>query len=305
MLRRDMNHVNLSVTKGKPKICLICLVSWKFVSGEIRSEIIVTFMISDSRHEGCVWCKTFSLLPIQIPNRLQFSNFFGTYPSVGNIASQKDKIIRSGSILTCDHLADHMPKRHIGTHIAKNCHSDLFDWSVSLWRGLEIFKLRVSPGLEITDLVVVLFLWFEVLHHCCVYAAVKSEVSHIVGVCSGFWYLVEFCWINSELYSGLLVWFWVWYPHYLHFWLVLGKTEMDLLVTWFKLDLNIWKIQKLVYNNQTISVDVKGIEGRVQNVKCKCLLWLDQLEIITELFPSDSLILILVICKLEEQLHVI
>lgn len=300
-----MNHVNLPVIEWKPKICLICLVSWKFVPGKVWSKIVVTFMISDSRHEGCVRCETLSLLAIQIPNRLQLSNLFRTYPSVGNIASQEYKIIRSGSVLTCDHLADHMPKRYIGTHITKNCHSDLFNWSVSFRRSLEIFKLWVSSSFKITHLVVVLFLWFEVLHHCCVYATVKSEMSYVVGVCRGFWYLVEFCWINSELHSGLFVRFWVWYPHYLHFWLVFSESQMDLLVTWFELDLNIWKIQKLVNNNQTISIDIKGIEGRVQNVKCKGLLWFDQLEIIAELLPSDFLVLILVICKLKEQLNII
>lgn len=35
MFRRNMNHMNLPVIKGKPKICLICLVSWKFVPGKV------------------------------------------------------------------------------------------------------------------------------------------------------------------------------------------------------------------------------------------------------------------------------
>lgn len=80
---------------------------------------------------------------------------------------------------------------------------------------------------------------------------------------------------------------------------------MDLLVTWLVFNLNIGKVQELVNDDQTISIDVKGIEGRVQNVEGKGLLWFDQLEVITKLLPGDFLILILIVCELEEQLHVI
>ena len=73
----------------------------------------------------------------------------------------------------------------------------------------------------------------------------------------------------------------------------------------FVLDFHFWQIDELIQVYLAVSIHIEGIERRVEDVKGKLMIGLDEFEVITKLFPCDFFIIILIVSMLEEELDIL
>ncbi len=125
MFWRNTYNMKLAIIKRKEKICSFRLSSWKSISCKIRCIIIISLMISNSRHESSVSSKILRYLTKKIPNWLNLTKRLWIHSSICNITNKKNKIIRFLKIFASNHFWDGMSKRTISSHITKSSKSNL------------------------------------------------------------------------------------------------------------------------------------------------------------------------------------
>ena len=76
-------------------------------------------------------------------------------------------------------------------------------------------------------------------------------------------------------------------------------------MAWLVFDIDVRKVQELIQDDDSILVDIKRGERRVENVELEVVVGLKKFVIVTKLFPRNCFIFILIISQLEKELNII